>query len=145
MSSATPTSSASLVPKEDNTVLRGWIELLGRLLLATLFLLSGVGKIGNYGATAGFMASVGLPSVLLPFAILAEVGGAIAIIAGWKVRVVSVLLAGFTLLTGIIFHGNVSDQIPMIMLLKNLSIAGAFLMLTANGAGRYSLDARTTA
>jgi putative oxidoreductase len=145
MPSTTSTSSASFAPEGDNAVLRGWIELFGRILLVTLFLLSGVGKISNYDATAGFMASAGVPSVLLPLAILTEVGGAIAIIAGWKVRVVSVLLAGFTVLTGFIFHGNVGDQIQMIMLLKNMSIAGAFLMLAANGAGRYSLDARTAA
>ena len=106
-------------------------------------MLSGVGKLGAYAATAGYMASVGVPGALLPFVILTEVLGAIAIIDGWKVRVVAALLAGFTLLTGLIFHNNFGDQIPMIIFLKNVSITGAFLMLVANGAGRFSLDARS--
>jgi putative oxidoreductase len=128
---------------DDASALRSAIELSGRILLAALFLLSGISKVGAYAATAGYMASVGLPGVLLPFVILTEVLGAIAIIVGWKVRVVSALLAGFTLLTALIFHNNFGDQIQMIMFLKNVSITGAFLMLVANGAGRYSLDARS--
>ena len=124
--------------------LRGAVELLGRLLLSAMFLMSGIGKIGSYAATAGYMASAGVPGALLPLTILLEIGGALAVILGWKVRPVSVLLAGFTLLTAFIFHGNFGDQIQMIMFLKNLSIAGAFLMLAGNGSGRYGLDSRTT-
>ena len=131
------------IRSDDDSALRNWIELFGRVLLVALFLLSGIGKVGAYAATAGYMASVGVPGALLPLAILIEVLGAIAIIAGWKVRVVSALLAAFTLLTGLIFHSNFGDQIQMIMFLKNISITGAFLMLVANGAGRYSLDARS--
>jgi putative oxidoreductase len=127
---------------DDTSALRNSIELVGRILLVVLFLLSGIGKVGAYAATAGYMASVGVPGALLPFVILIEVLGAIAIIAGWKVRVVAALMAGFTLLTGLVFHNNFGDQIQMIMFLKNVSITGAFLMLVANGAGRYSLDAR---
>jgi putative oxidoreductase len=143
MSTRTPvsigTSSASV---GDTLELRGGVELLGRLLLVAMFLMSGLGKIGNYAATAGYMASAGVPGALLPLVILLEVGGAVAIIFGWKVRLVSVLMAGFTAITAFIFHSNFGDQIQMIMFMKNLSIAGAFLMLAANGAGRYSIDAR---
>ncbi|HEY3634950.1 MAG TPA: DoxX family protein [Caldimonas sp.] len=131
------------IRSDDGSALRSAVELSGRILLAVLFLLSGISKVGAYAATAGYMASVGVPGALLPFVILTEVLGAIAIIVGWKVRVVSALLAGFTLLTALIFHNNFGDQIQMIMFLKNVSIAGAFLMLVANGAGRYSLDARS--
>ena len=126
----------------DDSALRSGTELLGRVLLVALFLLSGISKVGAYAATTGYMASLGVPGALLPLVILTEVLGAIAIIAGWKVRVVSVLLAGFALLSAFIFHSNFGDQIQMIMFLKNVSITGAFLMLAANGAGRYSLDAR---
>lgn len=136
-----PTNTS--IRSDDASALRNSIELVGRILLVALFLLSGVGKLGAYAATAGYMASVGVPGALLPFVILTEVLGAIAIIAGWKVRVVAALLAGFTLLTGLIFHNNFGDQIQMIMFLKNVSITGAFLMLVANGAGRFSLDARS--
>jgi putative oxidoreductase len=122
--------------------LRSTSELAGRVLLMSLFLLSGLGKIGAYTATAGYMASVGVPGALLPLVIATEVLGSLAIILGWQTRVVSLLLAGFTLLSGVLFHNNFADQIQMIMFLKNLSIAGAFLMLAANGAGALSLDAR---
>ena len=117
-------------------------ELAGRSLLAVLFLLSGLGKIGAYAGTAGYMSSVGVPSALLPVVIAIEVLGALVIIVGWKTRVTAVLLAGFSLLTAVIFHNNFGDQIQMIMFLKNVSIAGGFLLLVANGAGPLSLDRR---
>jgi putative oxidoreductase len=85
-----------------------------------------------------------VPGALLPLVILTEAGGAIAIIAGWQTRIVSILLAGFTIVAALAFHNNFADQIQMIMFMKNVSIAGAFLILAANGAGRYSLDARAS-
>jgi putative oxidoreductase len=117
-------------------------ELAGRSLLAVLFLLSGLGKISAYAGTAGYMSSLGVPGALLPVVIATEVLGALAIIVGWKTRVIAFLLAGFSLLTGVIFHSNFGDQIQMIMFLKNVSIAGGFLLLVANGAGPLSLDRR---
>ena len=117
-------------------------ELAGRSLLSVLFLLSGVGKIGAYAGTTGYMSSVGLPGVLLPLVIATEVLGAIAIILGWQTRIAALLLAGYSLLAALIFHANFGDQIEMIMFLKNVSIAGGFLLLVANGAGRLSLDRR---
>jgi putative oxidoreductase len=113
-----------------------------RVLLATLFLVTGVGKLGAYDATAGYMASVGVPGALLPLVIATEVLGALAIIVGWKTRIVAFLLAGFTLLSALIFHNNFADQIQMIMFLKNLSIAGGLLLLVVHGAGRISVDQR---
>ena len=117
-------------------------ELAGRSLLAVLFLLSGLGKIGAYATTAAYMSAVGVPSVLLPVVIATEVLGAIAIIVGWQTRVSALLLAGYSLLAALIFHTNFADQIDMIMFLKNVSIAGGFLLLVANGAGPLSLDRR---
>ena len=117
-------------------------ELVGRTLLAVLFLLSGLGKIGAYAGTAAYMSSLGVPAALLPVVIAAEVLGALAIIAGWKTRVTAVLLAGFSLLTALIFHHNFGDQIQMIMFLKNVSIAGGFLLLVAHGSGPLSIDRR---
>jgi putative oxidoreductase len=124
--------------------LRSTTELFGRILLMSLFLLSGVGKVTAYAATAGYMASVGVPGALLPLVIATEILGSLAIILGWQTRVVSLLLAGFTFASAVLFHNNFADQIQMIMFLKNLSITGAFLMLAANGAGPLSLDARRT-
>jgi putative oxidoreductase len=117
-------------------------ELAGRVLLAVLFLVTGLGKIGAYTATAGYMESVDIPGALLPVVIGTEVLGALAIIVGWRTRIVAFLLAGFTLLTGIVFHHNFADQMQSIMFMKNLAIAGGFLLLVANGAGPLSLDRR---
>ena len=118
-------------------------ELLGRVLIVGLFLLSGIGKIGAYAATAGYMASVGVPGAILPLVIATEVLGSLAVILGWKTRVVSFLMAGFTLLTAMLFHSNFGDQVQMIMFMKNVSIAGAFLLLTVHGAGPISLDSKS--
>jgi putative oxidoreductase len=136
------TTTQSLASSSTQGGLRNAAELLGRILLSSLFLASGLGKIAGYAGTAAYMASQGVPGALLPLVILTEVGGAIALIVGWQTRIVAFLLAGFTLLAGFIFHSNFADQIQMIMFLKNVSISGAMLMLAANGAGRYSLDAR---
>ena len=127
---------------QSRITLRSTTELFGRILLMSLFLLSGLGKIGAYAATAGYMASAGVPGALLPLVIAVEVLGSIAIILGWRTRVFSLLLAGFTLATAVLFHNNWADQMQMVMFLKNLSIAGGFLMLAANGAAAFSLDAR---
>jgi len=142
---ATIHRSAQAASRLDEGALKSSTELLGRVLLSLMFLMSGLGKITSYAATAGYMASAGVPGALLPVVIATEVLGAIAIIAGWKTRIVAFLLAGFTLLTALLFHSNLGDQIQMIMFMKNVSIAGAFLLLVVHGAGRYSLDARRAA
>jgi putative oxidoreductase len=116
--------------------------LAGRILLAVPFLLSGLGKLGAYSAIAAYMSSAGVPGALLPLVIITEVGGALAILVGWKTRTVALLLAGFCLLTAITFHRNFADQNQMIHFLKNLSIAGGFLLLVANGPGPLSIDGR---
>lgn len=140
---ATYTSSIDNTPATSILTLKNTTELLGRVLIVGLFLLSGVGKIGAYAATAGYMASVGVPGTVLPLVIGTEVLGSLAIMLGWKTRIVSFLMAGFTLLTGILFHNNFADQIQMIMFMKNVSIAGAFLLLTVHGAGPISLDSKS--
>jgi len=117
-------------------------ELAGRSLLSVLFLLSGLGKIGAYAGTAAYMSAVGVPGALLPVVIATEAFGAIAIILGWQTRLAALLLAGYTLLAALIFHTNFADQIEMIMFLKNVSIAGGFLLLVVHGAGPLSLDRR---
>jgi putative oxidoreductase len=88
------------------------------------------------------MASVGVPGALLPLVIATELLGAVAIIVGWKTRIVAFLLAGFTLLSALIFHSNFADQVQMVMFLKNLTIAGGLLLLVVHGAGAISLDRR---
>jgi len=122
-----------------NTI-QNFAELAGRVLLSAMFLLSGIGKITGYAGTQAYMASQGVPTDLLPAVIAVEVLGAIAIILGWNTRVAAFLLGGFTLLSALIFHSNLQDQMQMIMFLKNVAIAGGFLFLVAHGAGALSLD-----
>jgi putative oxidoreductase len=136
--------SASASVNKRNVALSSAAELSGRFLLVLLFLLSGLGKLGAYKATAAYMASVGVPSALLPAVIATEILGSLAIVLGWKTRVVAFLLAGFSLLSALTFHNNLADQTQMIMFFKNLSIAGGFLLLVANGAGSLSLDRRAS-
>ena len=119
-----------------------WIGPLGRILIAAIFIIAGYGKIGGYEATQGYMAAMGVPGGLLPLVIALELGGGILLVLGLFTRYVALALAGFSILSGIIFHGNFEDSTQQIMLLKNLAIAGGFLFLVANGAGKISLDRR---
>jgi putative oxidoreductase len=119
-------------------------ELTGRILIAALFLDAGLGKITGYAGTVGYMQSQGVPGALLPLVIALEVGGALAIIAGYRTRIVAALLAGFSIVSALIFHGG-ADQMQHILFMKNVAITGAFLLLVARGAGEWSLDARRQA
>ena len=113
---------------------------LGRLLIALIFVFSGIGKIGQYAGTQAYMDSMGVPGFLLPAVIALEILGGLAIILGWHARLAALLLAGFSLLSAILFHSNFGDQMQMIMFLKNLALAGGFLMIVSLGAGPYSID-----
>jgi putative oxidoreductase len=128
--------------RRDQVTLERFSGVAGRVLLAVLFLLSGLGKLGAYSATVAYMASAGVPGALLPLVIATEIGGALAIIVGWRTRTVAFLLAGFSLLTALTFHRNFADQQQLINFLKNVSIAGGFLLLLANGPGPLSIDQR---
>jgi putative oxidoreductase len=118
------------------------IVLLARLLLAQIFLLAGLSKISGYAATQGYMESMGVPGALLPLVILLEVGGGLALLLGFMTRWAALALAGFCVAAALIFHLKPDDQMQMIMLMKNLAMAGGFLLLYVHGAGAYSLDAR---
>lgn len=118
------------------------VELAGRILLALMFLLAGISKITGYAGTAGYMASAGVPGALLPLVIALEVGGALAIIVGFQTRLVALALAGFSVAAAALFHSNFADQMQMVMFLKNVAVAGGFLILAANGPGALSLDAK---
>jgi putative oxidoreductase len=120
------------------------IPALGRVLLAAIFILSGVGKLLAPAATIGYMESVGLPFATLGLvgAIALEVGGGLLLVVGLRTRLVAAVLAVFTIVTGLIFHHAIGDQNQMIHLLKNFAIAGGLLQVMAFGAGAYSLDQR---
>ena len=115
---------------------------LGRLLISFMFLMSGLNKAGNYSNTSGWMESMGVSSSILPLVILLEIIGAFAIIVGWHTKITAFLLAGFSIISALIFHSDFSNQVEMIMFMKNFAIAGGFLILVANGAGNYSLGNR---
>jgi putative oxidoreductase len=116
-------------------------DLLGRLLLAAIFITAGYGKIGGYAATQGYMEAMGVSGALLPLVIVAELGGGLAILLGLLTRYAALGLAVFSVASAVIFHGS-ADQMQQIMFMKNLAIAGGLLILVANGPGRLSLDAK---
>lgn len=134
------TLRAPALPFLHAPVLRDTALLAGRVLLAAMFILAGWSKIGGYAGTQAFMEKMGVPGALLPLVILTELGGGLAILAGFQTRIVAVLLAGFTLIAGLIFHYQPADQMQMLLFMKNLSVAGGFLALFAAGPGRFSFD-----
>ncbi len=119
------------------------MNLTGRLLIAQLFLMAGIGKITGYVGTQGYMEAMGVPGALLPLVILLEIGGALALILGFQIRWTALALAGFSLVSAVIFHGNLADQMQMILFMKNFAIAGGLLVIAAQPIERsISLDAR---
>jgi putative oxidoreductase len=117
----------------------------GRFLISLIFIISGFNKIANFAGTQAYMESAGVPGILLPLVIAVELLGGLAVIFGWHTRVAAFLLAGFSLVSAVLFHANFGDQMQMIMFMKNLGLAGGFLMIVALGAGTYSLDNRRRA
>lgn len=115
---------------------------LGRILLSLIFVQSGLNKIVNYAGTQGYMESAGVPGALLPLVIAVEVAGGLAVILGWHARLAAFLLAGFSLLSGLLFHGNFAEPMQMILFMKNVALAGGFLMIVSLGAGPFSVDGR---
>ena len=116
------------------------LDLIGRVFISGVFLLSGFNKIGNYDGTVGWMESFGLPGFLLIPAIILEILAPILIIIGYQTRIAAGALSLFCLATAIIFHTDFSDQMQLISFLKNIAIAGGFLIIFVRGAGKYSID-----
>lgn len=127
-----------------NTNIQNSAALVGRILLAVIFILSGFGKITGYEGTAHYMAAkLPMVGVLLPLTILTELGGGILLAIGFKARWVGLVLAGFTLLAAIVFHdfwNGDPNHMQQINFLKNVAITGGLLMVFAFGPGRYSVD-----
>ena len=121
--------------------------LVGRMLMAVIFLVSGIGKIGNFAGTAAYMAHQGVPltELALVVTIIVEVGGAAMLILGWNARLAAGVLFLWMIPVTLMFHNfwaAPADQqmIQQIMFLKNLSMMGGFLYVMAFGAGPYSLE-----
>lgn len=124
--------------------------LVGRILLAAIFVLSGLNKLGDFAGTAAMMSSVGLPmsELLLVATILIEVVGGLMVVIGWQARYAATALFLFMIPVTIVFHNpwaavdGAAAQQQMIHFLKNLAIAGGLLNLIAFGPGAYSLEGR---
>jgi putative oxidoreductase len=118
--------------------------LLGRILLSIMFILAGFGKLTAIGATAGWFGSIGLPAPTIVAVVvgLVELLGGISILIGFQTRLAAIVLAVFTLAATAIAHLDFADQIQLLMLQKNLGVAGGFLILAAVGAGALSVDAK---
>jgi putative oxidoreductase len=144
--SQTATVAASLDQAniKSETTFADYASLAGRFLIAPLFLLSGIAKLTAPAATIGMIASTGLPFATLGFAlaVLVEVVGSIALIAGYRVRPVAAVMAIFSVAAALAFHANIADQNQFIHFFKNIAMAGGLLQIVAFGAGRISLDAR---
>jgi len=123
------------------------VPAIGRILLATIFIFSGIGKLMAPAATIGYIASSGLPfaPLALAAAIAVELGGGLMLALGIQTRLVAALLAGFSIVTGLAFHNAIGDQNQLIHLLKNIAMAGGLLQVVAFGAGAFSFDNRRTA
>lgn len=110
--------------------------------MSVIFISAGISKIGAYAGTQGYMESMGVPGELLPLVIALEVGAGLAILIGWQTRFSAFLLAGFSVLSTLIFHADFGDHMQSILFMKNLALAGGLMLLVANGAGGWSIDAR---
>jgi putative oxidoreductase len=129
----------------NQTILTAATRMTGRVLMSAIFVMAGISKLGSYAATQGYMESMGVPGILLPLVILLELGGGVTVLLGWQTRISAFLLAGFCIVSALIFHANFGDQMQSILFMKNLAMAGGFLFLVADGAGVWSLDARRQA
>jgi len=114
--------------------------LLARILMPILFISAGWGKITGYAGTQQYMEAMGVPGFMLPLVILLEFGGGLAILFGFLTRFTALFTAAFTILTAFLFHSNFAEGVNQLMFMKNLSIAGGFLVLGLVGPGAYSID-----
>lgn len=119
-----------------------YLITLGRVLLSVMFIQSGIMKIFGYADTQVMMESHGLPGMLLPLVILVEAGGGLCVLLGLFTRWAAIALAGFCVLAAIFFHYQPGDMMQMINFMKNITIAGGFLVLAGSGPGAFALDNR---
>jgi putative oxidoreductase len=129
----------------NQSILTAATQMTGRVLMSAIFIMAGISKLSSYAATQDYMESMGVPGILLPLVILLELGGGLAVLLGWQTRISAFLLAGFCIVSALIFHADSGDQMQSILFMKNMAMAGGFLFLVAGGAGVWSLDARRQA
>jgi putative oxidoreductase len=132
-----------------SNALQNPVSLVGRILLAALFLPAGIGKLTGFAGTVGYITSVGLPlpQVAAAIALVVEIVGGIALITGFGTRFAALALAVFTVVASVFFHNYWAvpaeqQMIQQLMFFKNIAVVGGLLTLAAWGAGSWSLDAR---
>mgnify|MGYP000639524115 CR=1 FL=1 len=124
------------------SALQTYAHPVGRILMALIFIIAGFGKLGDVQGFAGYMASGGIPAILAWPAVLFEILGGLALLVGFMTRPVALALAAFSVVTAFLFHFDMGNQIQQILFLKNLAMAGGYLVLAAHGAGALSVDER---
>ncbi|MEM7702975.1 MAG: DoxX family protein [Pseudomonadota bacterium] len=134
--------SAALLAPTNSVIGKDAAALVGRILLATIFILSGVSKLGAVDGTIGYITSVGLPFAgAIFYAVVAlEIAGGFALAFGIKPRLIAASLGAFSIMAAVIFHSDFSDQNQMIHFLKNVAIAGGLFQVVAFGPGRLAIS-----
>ena len=116
------------------------VEFIGRILLSALFLIEGIGKISMQEDVIMYMEDYGVPEILFIPAIILEILFPLLLIIGYKTKLSALIMALFTLTVAIIFHTNFSEGMQMIFFLKDIAIAGGFMIIIVYGPGKISLD-----
>ena len=116
------------------------LDLIGRIFISSVFLISGFNKINQYDGTIEWMESFGVPGILIIPAILLEIIGSLMIIIGYKTRVIATLFSIFCITLAIIFHNDFSDQMQLTSFLKNIALAGGFIFILVNGTRDFSIE-----
>jgi putative oxidoreductase len=130
--------------------MKPYVELLGRILISTIFILTGFSKLTGYAGTSKMLAGIGIPlaSVAAALAILIELGGGLLLVAGWQTRCVATVMFFYLIVITLKLHNfwnapPAMHQDQYIHFLKNVAIMGGMLKLAADGAGAISMDRRT--
>ena len=116
------------------------MDLIGRIFISSVFLLSAYNKIFNYDGTITWMEGYGIPGFLLWPTIILEIILPVLIIIGYKTQISATLLAIFCIATAVIFHLDFANQMQVIALLKNFGLAGGFIFIAVNGPKEWALD-----
>ena len=134
---------------QNDSPIQNALSLAGRVLFVALFLPAGIGKLTGFEGTVGYIGSVGLPLPTLGavLALVVEIVGSLALLAGFGTRIAAIVLALFTLVASFFFHnywGAPADQafVQQLLFFKNIAVVGGLLTLAAHGAGGWSVDAR---
>ena len=116
------------------------VELIGRVFLSALFLIEGIGKLFTQEQVIMYMEDYGVPGILFVPAVIVEILFPLLLIVGYKTRLAALVMTLFTLTVAIIFHTDFSDGMQLIFFLKDLAIAGGFMIIIAYGSNKFSLD-----